>query len=77
MRIGGANTRFPYSANHSAYINAAASGKHPGIEPVTLPLMLQELGMFYVLAVAAAEQLHIRCSQRTTSSPLIVALLLQ
>lgn len=31
MRIGGANTRFPYSANHSAYINAAASGKHPGI----------------------------------------------
>lgn len=29
MRIAGANNRFPYSPNHSTYINAAASGESP------------------------------------------------
>lgn len=29
MRVSGANSRFPYSQNHSTYINAAASGQSP------------------------------------------------
>lgn len=29
MRVAGANGRFPYSPNHSTYINAAASGQSP------------------------------------------------
>lgn len=29
MRVAGANSRFPYSPNHSTYINAAASGQSP------------------------------------------------
>jgi hypothetical protein len=29
MRVSGANSRFPYSPNHSTYINAAASGQSP------------------------------------------------
>lgn len=29
MRVAGANERFPYSPNHSTYINAAASGQSP------------------------------------------------
>ncbi|GBQ46073.1 hypothetical protein AA18895_0661 [Acetobacter ghanensis DSM 18895] len=29
MRVAGANDRFPYSPNHSTYINAAASGQSP------------------------------------------------
>lgn len=38
MRIAGANDRFPYSPNHSTYINAAASGTSPvlrGHDPAT------------------------------------------
>ncbi|MXV43871.1 DUF2272 domain-containing protein [Saccharibacter sp. 17.LH.SD] len=31
MRVAGANDRFPYSPNHSTYINAAASGQNWGI----------------------------------------------
>jgi hypothetical protein len=31
MRVAGANERFPYSPNHSTYINAAASGQSPGL----------------------------------------------
>jgi len=31
MRIAGANDRFPYSPNHSTYINAAISGQSPGL----------------------------------------------
>lgn len=29
MRIAGAGTRFPYSPNHSTYVNAAAAGRSP------------------------------------------------
>ena len=29
MRIAGAGARFPYSANHATYVNAAAAGKMP------------------------------------------------
>jgi hypothetical protein len=29
MRIAGAGDRFPYAANHAAYVNAAASGRSP------------------------------------------------
>ena len=29
MRIAGAGDRFPYSANHATYVNAAAAGKSP------------------------------------------------
>lgn len=29
MRVAGANDRFPYSPNHSTYINAAAAGQSP------------------------------------------------
>ncbi|GBQ61535.1 hypothetical protein AA103196_0057 [Ameyamaea chiangmaiensis NBRC 103196] len=31
MRVAGANDRFPYSPNHSTYINAAASGQSSGL----------------------------------------------
>ncbi|WP_415489570.1 DUF2272 domain-containing protein [Acetobacter sp.] len=31
MRVAGANERFPYSPNHSTYINAAASGQSTGL----------------------------------------------
>lgn len=31
MRVAGANGRFPYSPNHSTYINAAASGQASGL----------------------------------------------
>ncbi|WP_240775374.1 DUF2272 domain-containing protein [Neokomagataea tanensis] len=31
MRVAGANERFPYSPNHSTYINAAASGQFSGL----------------------------------------------
>ncbi|MBB3881338.1 DUF2272 domain-containing protein [Acetobacter oeni] len=31
MRVAGANDRFPYSPNHSTYINAAASGQATGL----------------------------------------------
>ncbi len=31
MRVAGANERFPYSPNHSTYINAAASGQFNGV----------------------------------------------
>ncbi|NHO52663.1 DUF2272 domain-containing protein [Acetobacter estunensis] len=31
MRVAGANGRFPYSPNHSTYINAAASGQSSGL----------------------------------------------
>lgn len=31
MRVAGANSRFPYSPNHSTYINAAASGQSSGL----------------------------------------------
>lgn len=32
MRIDGAGNRFPYSPNHSTYINAAVSGTAPGLQ---------------------------------------------
>ena len=46
MRLAGAASRFPYSASHSTYINAAASGSSPILRaepPATYPPALGDL----------------------------------
>jgi hypothetical protein len=44
MRIAGAGDRFPYSANHASYVNAAASGRSPILRAHAPQLYAPKLG---------------------------------
>lgn len=44
MRVAGANDRFPYSPNHSTYINAAASGQSTGLRAQDPKTYVPQLG---------------------------------
>ncbi|WP_408734703.1 DUF2272 domain-containing protein [Kozakia baliensis] len=44
MRVAGANDRFPYSPNHSTYINAAASGQASGLRAQNPATYIPKLG---------------------------------
>ncbi|BAT18550.1 uncharacterized protein conserved in bacteria DUF2272 domain protein [Asaia bogorensis NBRC 16594] len=44
MRVAGANDRFPYSPNHSTYINAAASGQSTGLHAQDPKTYIPQLG---------------------------------
>ncbi|GAN54580.1 DUF2272 domain-containing protein [Tanticharoenia sakaeratensis] len=44
MRVAGANDRFPYSPNHSTYINAAVSGQSPGLRAHDPATYIPKLG---------------------------------
>ena len=44
MRIAGAGARFPYSPNHSTYINAAASGATPILRAQSVAAYVPQLG---------------------------------
>jgi len=44
MRVAGANDRFPYSPNHSTYINAAASGQSTGLHAQDPKSYIPQLG---------------------------------
>jgi len=44
MRIAGAGARFPYSANHATYVNAAAAGRSPILKAQAPELYAPKLG---------------------------------
>lgn len=44
MRVAGANERFPYSPNHSTYINAAATGQSTGLKAQDPKSYIPKLG---------------------------------
>ncbi|TCS24704.1 DUF2272 domain-containing protein [Acidomonas methanolica] len=65
MRIAGANDRFPYSPNHSTYINAAASGQATGLRAQDPKTYIPQLGD--ILCVGRGRSRSITFSMLPTS----------